>query len=302
MTTSFVSDGLWPTLTREIRRARARCDVAVAYFGRGADELVPLRAGSRLVVDASEAAVGSGQTYPPGLLRLVRRGVRVFSAPLLHAKVFVVGNTVFAGSSNASRRSGSLLIEAAVSTTHRRAVATARRFVRQQCLVELTPGRLRQLAKLWKPPRVPTVGVVRRAASRRLFLVQLEPTDLSEAEKAIARREMKVAKRQRHNTGPGFCIDEFWYRAPTFKTGDVVVQVLDERPGRVLMSPPGQVIHVKPPSRGAPDSYVCVERPARRRRHVRAVARPLGQTQKSLQRDRRIRDRRLADALLRLWS
>ena len=93
MTTRFVSDGLWPALTREIRRARGRCDVAVAYFGQGADELVPLREGSRLVVDASEAAVGSGQTYPPGLLRLQRRGVRVFSAPRLHAKVFVVGNT-----------------------------------------------------------------------------------------------------------------------------------------------------------------------------------------------------------------
>jgi len=49
--------------------------MAVAYFGKGASRLLPLTAGSRLVVDASECAVASGQTCPADLIKLVARGV-----------------------------------------------------------------------------------------------------------------------------------------------------------------------------------------------------------------------------------
>jgi hypothetical protein len=40
-----------------------------------------LRAGSRLVVDASENAVKSGQTHPADLKKLQNRGVVIYSYP-----------------------------------------------------------------------------------------------------------------------------------------------------------------------------------------------------------------------------
>jgi len=91
MTTAFLSRDIWPQLTKAARDSRQRCAVAVAYFGKGASRLLPLGKGSRLVVDASERSVASGQTCPADLIKLVKRGVAVYGVPNLHAKVFVLG-------------------------------------------------------------------------------------------------------------------------------------------------------------------------------------------------------------------
>lgn len=62
MSTAFITQDVWPQLTKAARGSRQRCAVAVTYFGGGASRLLPLCRGSRLVVDASERAVSSGQT------------------------------------------------------------------------------------------------------------------------------------------------------------------------------------------------------------------------------------------------
>jgi predicted Fe-Mo cluster-binding NifX family protein len=51
-----------------------------------------------LVVNASVAAVTSGQTSPQALLALHRKGVRIYSNAQLHAKVYVFGSKAFIGS------------------------------------------------------------------------------------------------------------------------------------------------------------------------------------------------------------
>ncbi len=91
MPTALLQHRLWERLTTAVMGARGKADVAVAYFGSDGGTLLPLRAGSRLVVDASESAVRSGQTHPEALLKLYRRGVAIYSKPGLHAKVFLVG-------------------------------------------------------------------------------------------------------------------------------------------------------------------------------------------------------------------
>lgn len=303
MTTCFLSEGLWPELTRAIRRARGRCDVAVAYFGRGADRLVPLSAGSRLVVDASEQAVGSGQTYPPGLLRLMRRGARVFSLPNLHAKVFVAGSMAYVGSTNASSRSNSQLLEAAIKTDLPRAVTTARQFVRAHCLHELSPSVLRRLARLYRPPKIVGRRGRRAATSKapalpRVFLAQLRPVDYSEREEAVAVRERPVAERRRQH-GRRYTLDEFIYYSSPFEVGDLVVQVTNQGSGKFLVTAPGNVTHKK--RMGPRQWMVFLECPVARRRPVRSVARLIGQTQKRLRRGGRV-DPRLAERLLRVWQ
>jgi hypothetical protein len=63
MTIALLTKNIWRTLTAATQ-TRTKPAVAVAYFGQGAAGLLPLPSGSRLVVDASEGAVKSGQTCP----------------------------------------------------------------------------------------------------------------------------------------------------------------------------------------------------------------------------------------------
>ena len=112
----FLTREIWPRLTGLVRKAKSS-QVAVAYLGKGASRLLPLKASSKLIVDLSENAVKAGQTSPQEILKLVLRGVNVSSVGNLHAKVFVIGNRAFIGSANASFHSAQTLVEAMIETT-----------------------------------------------------------------------------------------------------------------------------------------------------------------------------------------
>ena len=62
MSVRLLEGDIWPEITRAVRKAPGRCDVAVAYLSRAS--LLPMTRGSRLVVDMSERAVRSSQTSP----------------------------------------------------------------------------------------------------------------------------------------------------------------------------------------------------------------------------------------------
>jgi hypothetical protein len=306
MSTIFVSKGIWPELTRATLSSGRPCVVAVAYFGSGASDLLPLPKGSRLVVDASERSVGSGQTCPADLLKLVKNGVHVYSVPNLHAKVFVLGRTAYIGSANVSNRSASQLVEALIRTNEPGAVSAATRFVREHCLYELSPAVLLILAKLYRPPLFPggnggtrQVVTAKRPSLPRTCLAQLQLEDWSERDQAHHDTELVVATKRREHPRT-FELDSFRQVGRcVYRRGDVVIQVTDEGGAGVLMAPPGNVIHVRT-RRNAKNqvSFVYLERPMRRRRNVRSVARALGCTQKRLRRDGFIRDSSLVQALL----
>ena len=133
MTTEFIEDGIWSRLTKAAKACRGPAVVAVAYFSEEAAALLPIPKGSQLVVDASEATVKCGLTCPADLLRLHKKGVRIFSVQNLHAKVYVFGAQAFIGSANASNSSATRLKEAMLRTTERDAVKAARAFVRELC-------------------------------------------------------------------------------------------------------------------------------------------------------------------------
>jgi hypothetical protein len=102
MASKLVTGRVWSHITAESPRERQPALVAVAYFGKGASDLLKLPTGSRLVVNASENGVKTGQTCPANLLRLLKRGVRIFSNPFLHGKVYVFGRCAAIGSANTS--------------------------------------------------------------------------------------------------------------------------------------------------------------------------------------------------------
>lgn len=312
MSTVFISRDVWRQISKVARASRRRADVAVAYFGKGASRLLPLAKGSILVVDASERSVTSGLTCPADLLKLVNRDVAVFSVPNLHAKVFVLGDVAFVGSANVSSSSASRLVEAVVCTTQPSVVSSARRFVRDNCLHQLTPTLLRRLARMYRPPRVPggKRGKPRREMSSagpalpRVLLAQLQREAWSEQDQTLHDRGRAVAKRRQEHPR-SFELDSFRYtgRCP-FKAGDVVIQVSDEGGGSILASPPGNVRYVRTRRDGNRQvSFVYLERPARRRRSVKALARSLGRgAGKRLQRNGTIRETAFAKALLSVWA
>ncbi len=312
MSTILITRGIWPHLTAAVRSAQQPCAVAVAYVGAGASRRLPLPRNSRLVVNAGERAVELGQTCPDDLIRLVNRGVKVYSVTNLHAKVFVVGRAAYIGSANVSRNSATDLVEAVVRTTDPKVVQAARQFVREHCLHELTPTVLRRLSRLYRPPKFPGGKRVprrlkdssRRPTLPRLQLAQLELESWSERDQRLHDTAMTVA-RKRHEHPRTFELNSFRQtgRCP-YKRGDVVVQVLDEGRGRVLVAPPGNVLHVRTVRRtNRQVSFVYLERPARRRRQVKVMARALGRgALKKLRRNGVVRDAAFAQAVLGAWT
>jgi hypothetical protein len=312
MSAEFIAQDVWPRMTGAVRDSRRACMVAVAYFGAGASRLLPLPKGSRLVVDASERAVRSGQTCPADLKRLVKAGVRVYSVANLHAKVLVLGRVAYIGSANVSSRSASQLVEAVVRTTEESVVRAARAFVQAHCLHELTPAVLERLARIYRPPLVPGGARGRKAAARssrrptlpRLMLAQLHLETWSAQDQAAHDADLRVAKERREHPR-SFELESFRHAGKCpFRRGDVVIQVTNEGGGRILATAPGNVLHVRTRRYGARQvSFVYLECPVRRRRSTTSLARALGRgAKKRLRRNGTVRDADFARALLAAWA
>ncbi|PBC35936.1 hypothetical protein CJ178_31390 [Rhodococcus sp. ACPA4] len=101
MGTTFHGPDPWPHITRAIRTRGARL-AAIAYLGLEAPELLPLRAGDVLIVNASKAALRAHATSPAILAYYLGRDVRVLSSPTLHANVIATNRLAVIGSANAS--------------------------------------------------------------------------------------------------------------------------------------------------------------------------------------------------------
>jgi hypothetical protein len=307
MKIALYHQSVWPMLTRAAKVSCNRSDAAVAYFGQGASRLLPLRRGSRLVVDASEMAVRSGQTHPGDLVALQNKGVRIFSVPNLHAKVFVFGSTVYVGSANVSNRSAGHLVEAMVRTTDKTTVRTARAFVRSLCLQELTPTLLKRLQVIYRPPLIPGVKSLKRksvaesdeAAAPRVLMAHNRYVEWSERDNERHDVALIVAKKRRiHSRSFELTSFNFKGRCP-YRRGDVVVETLIERRG-IMVSAPANVLHVRSWSDGNRiTSFIYMERPIRSRRSIKRLAKHLGRgSLKKLHGNGWIRDKGFASAIL----
>lgn len=148
---------LTPRVWKVITSAAANCNnpayVAVAYFSEKGDSLLPLPPGSSLVVDASVSTVSTGATCPTALERLRKKGVAIYSAQDLHAKVYVFDKVAFVGSANASLRSDKTLIEAVLRVDAKSTISSAREFVESLCVNKLSASNLAGLSQYYKRPK-----------------------------------------------------------------------------------------------------------------------------------------------------
>jgi hypothetical protein len=310
MSTAFLSQNIWPEITKTVLSSQKPCYVAVAYFAQDSSRRLPLPSGSRLVVDASKAAVASGQTCPADLAVLQKRDVRIYSVPNLHAKVFVMGRTAYIGSANVSENSAHGLIEAVIHTTEPSVVSDARDFVKEYCLHELGPETLKGLAAIYQPPKGGGRGPGPKDPSSvhptlpRLLTASLTLVDMSEQDLKLEAKAKGVAKKRRKHPR-SWQMDNFRYigKCP-FAEGDKVIQITDEGHDRIMVAPPADVIHVHPPEQqgNTTVTFVYLERPERKRRQLRAFARSVGCAQSKLRCNSVIRNPAFKQALLKAWS
>jgi hypothetical protein len=223
---TLLTRDIWPRITKLCASGRAH--VAVAFLGTSGRKLLPLRAGSVLVVGAGERCIKQGQTNPTELLKFVRAGVDVHSAADLHAKVFVFPKTAVIGSTNVSRVSRDYWQEAALLVKDKRLIKQAREFVLGLAGEPLPIERLKQLAKLYRPPKGAPKG--RRTKKKepvrsRLWIVDLDYTQWDERDHVEAKIGRPAARARLKDDEE---LDEFaWFGVMgALKRGDQIVQIM----------------------------------------------------------------------------
>lgn len=315
MTTTFLSEGVWPEISKSAKKNVGQ--VAVAYLGKNAQRILPLRSGSLLVVDASEGAVKSGQTSPMELRGFLDRGVEIYTARGLHAKVFVFGRRAIIGSSNATTNSSSTLIEAAVLTTDPSAVSGARRFVESLAGERLEADDLRRLSGLYNPPVFLSPMASRDRESEAnpagpyspLWIAPVEFDTRSEDARA-AERKGRPHARQRIKSGDA--LDDFQWSGASLnklRDGDIVIQRIDKGRG-IMFDPPGHIVRIQhyfDREEKADAAIVFMSVPGRNGKHEKRVRALLGRTLFTpLTKIRseellRVRNPETVRALLQLW-
>jgi hypothetical protein len=111
---AFITLDPWKEIASLSKNAKQHW-IAVAYLTDYSE--IFLKSNDYLIVDASDEAIKAGQTSAQALDTLFKRGVRIYSLPKLHAKIYVMDNYVIIGSMNASSSSRNCLKEGAVVIT-----------------------------------------------------------------------------------------------------------------------------------------------------------------------------------------
>lgn len=246
MSTEFLGTNIWPVITAEAKRFDGKSLVAVAYFGSGAAKRLPLKKGSILVVDASDKAVKSGQTNPAELIKLRKKGVRIFSMSNLHAKVFVFGGVAFVGSTNVSENSEDVYSEASIRSRQASVVSGARQFVRSLALNEIGPQKLESLLLAYNSRKKSHSGAKGRIKKARpnFYVVRLrlreEPSeDAGAIKEGVKKARELIASNKTHRE------TYFWYprNVNRFKPGDSVLPVVCNTKGKTLyIEPPAEFL------------------------------------------------------------
>jgi hypothetical protein len=177
---------VWRDLTPLIRRTRGARRAAVAYVTKAAHELLSLRAGDTVIVNASKRALGAGATDPDVLERWLRDDVDVYSVETLHAKVFVASRLALVGSANASYSAQGGSNEAVLETDDPDVIQQTRAYIDELLTQakEVDDLALEQYRRDHRPPRGGGLpGVNARPAARpdfgptpsRLYVRWLDP-------------------------------------------------------------------------------------------------------------------------------
>lgn len=308
MAVTLITKNIWATLTKAAKLSKTKSMVAVAYFGQQGSNMLPLKKGSTLLVDASEKAVKSGQTCPAELLKLYFNGVQIYSLENLHAKLFVIGKELFIGSTNVSGNSCKLLQEAIVKTNDKQAIEDAKAFIESHTgKIEMGEEQLNRLSKMYNPPknmgvRNPSSKSLQKEKAPSFQVVKLKNITLSEQENEQVEIGAADAKKHRINKSRHSVDDFILDGKVNLIKGDIIMQIVDEG-NNVYVTPAGTLIHMRNWSNGKKNKTCCfVEIPNKRRKNINVLKKQLSaKTFKLINRNGR-KNKAVAEELISLWK
>jgi len=143
-----------------LQRPRTVTFAAIAYYSK---DLLHLKKGDTLVCDASDVSISLGKSSGKLLLKLHKKGVKIYSQPALHSKVACIGSSVLVGSANASLNAKDRLVEAAVLSQDSGLQAQVLSFVGQLA----TPKALQTTARLEVLAKIPVLHKQKRLRTPR---------------------------------------------------------------------------------------------------------------------------------------
>ena len=321
-TARFLSGrALWEEIGRRVGGAR-HVEAAVAYFGSGGADLVPLDQGDILIVDMSLRAVRQGATDPKEIRRLMKRGVTVFTRHSLHAKFLLCGNTLIVGSMNASRHSERDLDEAATLTNDPASVRRARACLRRLCTEPVRSEYLKKCLAAYQPPTFKGLAGRKGTAARGTrdqgakvwFVGGLRYVDVPEAEWEDVQEAKRRVARQHHV--PEASVWELHYASKEGFFGRlrpaadwIVACIADPKSRTRYVEAPARFLSIDkyPRRHGRWRWLLLMERPTKAERmslrsfraRVRASVPELDYERP---RSRPIGDDEQADSILRLWT
>ncbi|MFZ2527079.1 MAG: phosphatidylserine/phosphatidylglycerophosphate/cardiolipin synthase family protein [Rhodococcus sp. (in: high G+C Gram-positive bacteria)] len=316
MGTSFHAPHPWPHITTTLRGPGPR-HVAIAHLDHTAPDLLPLRAGDVLIVNAARNALRAHATSPTALAQFVENGVRVLSTPNLHTGVLVTPDLAILGPVSASR-SSTLADEAALITDDPDTIAAARRFIDNlDDLTDIDQTFLDNATTLWQIGRsipLPGIGAQRRAQPdflpttvTRMFLRHITNYTPSTDEQ---QQWADITTPGSSTAGPVSAYPLEWLRLDTpddrdrFRRGDVLIQITADN---TWIHPPA-VIHSDPIR--LPHTRHAIAYQLRARVDLDPLPVPdaatmladLGHPNPRLRTDHRIISPTLRAAFLRLWN
>jgi hypothetical protein len=195
---TILTGNIWKQFSPQAKAAKRRL-VAVAYVST--DRHLAFKRNDVLICDASDRAIGSGETSARLLQKLARKGVEVRSRPDLHAKVAVLGSCALIGSCNLSAASAEDLTELALLTDRKQVVAQATAFFHtlRELSEEIDGDFLRRILKI-RVRRARRHGPRRKGLptqfGKKVWLVSVRqvPEDAFPKEQKFADKAEKRAK------------------------------------------------------------------------------------------------------------
>lgn len=218
--------------------------VAVAYFGMGGADLLPLKQGDVLIVDASLHQIQAGLVDPRELLKLEKVGVKIFTYPQLHAKVYALGDMLFVGSSNVSENSRKNLKEAVLQTDDPKMVNEAKNWIESLAFSPLYEDYINELKKYYKPPRTFNSNFV---VEKCLYLVFV---DFNSYYSNGYQEPLKKGEEEMEALIPDISKKEYEYfefpSLPEFAIGDYLLIHSKNSEGEDMINKPCRVLHIQP--------------------------------------------------------
>ena len=197
---TILTDNIWQQVKSIVRKEKRKA-AAIAYVST--NNFIRFKQGDTLVCDASDQAIGTGETSAAVLREFFNAGAELYSCQNLHAKVLVFGKNVLIGSSNLSQSSADSLRELALLTTRSQIISQASAFIHRlkENSIPINKTFIERISKI----KVIRQGPTRRKRTNKplifgnrtwLFRVYLVDSERYKEEEKYVKKAEKIVKKQ----------------------------------------------------------------------------------------------------------